>query len=184
MLLGWLGDKTAIPMLKDMAKLPIPRARRRGGGLKFRVQVAEAVVRLGDDVSLTALRASAFSQFDEVRVMAVMILGRLGDHALEKSMYEMLKQSPIELQLAAAESLARLGHHEGLDVALRAADSPISSARAQAAITRGCFNNSRAAEARVKLLQDPQEMVRLAAAVAVLRAHGGLQIERPGAAAR
>ena len=182
MLLGLLGDKSAIPMLKDMAKVPIPRVTG-APALKFRVQVNEAIVRLGDDASITALRACAFSQFDEVRVMAVQMLGRLGDHVLEKSMVDMLKAGPIELQLAAAESLARLGHEEGLGVAVMGSDLPLPTARAQAAMTLGCFNNSRAAEARVKLLQDPQEMVRLAAAMAVLQAaKGGPLTERRAAA--
>src|SRR5688572_9250122 len=69
LLLGLLGDKSAVPMLKELTKVEMPRASAEKAA-KFRIQVAEAVVRLGDDGSLTALRAGAYSQFDEVRVLS------------------------------------------------------------------------------------------------------------------
>lgn len=167
MLLGRLSDRSAVPMLLETAKAPMPRVSAVRESI-VRIQVAEAVVRLGETSALDAVRAGAYSPFDEVRVLAVQMMGRLGDQKMVVALAELLAKPPIELQLAAAEALARLGKTNGLDVTLKAAASELATVRGQAAMTLGQFKDGRAVAALVGLLDDPQEQVRLAAASAVL----------------
>jgi HEAT repeat protein len=169
MVLGLLGDKSAIPMLKDLTKVSMPRASAARSAI-VRIQVAEALVRLGDDSALAALRAGAYAQLDEVRVLSVQMLGRAGDKAMQWALLDMLKQPPVELQLAAAEALARFGHLNGLEIALTSAASDLATARGQAALTLGLFPDERATAALATLQGDAQEGVRLAAAAAVVGA--------------
>lgn len=167
MLLGMLGDKSAAPLIKELSRVPMPRASPTKASI-VRIQQAEALVRLGDDASLAALRAGVYSQFDEVRVLSTQLLGRLNDKAMQWAMLNLLKDPPIELQLAAAEALARFGHENGLEVSLASAASELPTARGQAALTLGLFNDPRAAAALATLLDDPEEGVRVAAAAAIL----------------
>ncbi len=108
MLLGLLGDPSAVPMLKDMATVPVLKASQ-GAEAVERIQIAEAMVKLGDPEALGVVRASCYSPFDEVRVLAVQIIGRTGDHRMERGLAAMLDRPPIELQLAAAEGACQAG---------------------------------------------------------------------------
>lgn len=167
LLLGMLGDNSAVPMLKDTARAPLNRADAVEGAIA-RLQVAEAVVRLGDDSSLDAIRAAAYSPFDEARVLAVQVLGDLRDKRMERAFVEMLAKPPVELQLAAARSLAALKNPVGLDVALQGAKHALPQVRAQAAHLLRKFDDPRAITALGALLDDPHEQPRLAAAAAIL----------------
>ncbi|MEE9212150.1 MAG: HEAT repeat domain-containing protein [Phycisphaeraceae bacterium] len=170
MLLGMMDDPSAAPMLMELARVSMPKVASVQEAI-VRIQVAEAVLKLTEDeVALSALRAGAFSQFDEVRVLAVLALGKIGDRRMKPAIARMLEDPPIELQLAAAEYLARLGDFEGLSVALEATGSTLFTVRAQAAMALALFGDVRASEALGRLLADPDEHVRVAAAAAVLRA--------------
>ena len=113
MLLGLMGDRSALPMIDAQAKVPMPS--RRVDKLRrtiVRVQVAEAQVLLGDADAISPLRAAVFSEFDEVRVLAVTMLGRLRDASAETALMAIIerKDEPIELKLAAADfDFFRLG---------------------------------------------------------------------------
>ena len=170
MVLGMMGDASAAPMLLELARVPMRRVSLVRQAI-VRIQVAEAVLKLtDDDKALSALRSGAYSQFDEVRILAVSMLGKLGDRAMLPAIAEMLKDRPIELQLAAAEALARLGRSTGLEVVLEATQSDLATVRSQAALTLGLFDDERIVAALDRLLADPAEPVRLAAAAAILRA--------------
>ena len=187
LLLGLSGRRSAIPMLRDAANDPLPRARPVQREL-LGLQVSEALVRLGSEEELQVIRGSAYSSFGEVRVLAVLTLGRLGDGGMHGNFVTMLARDEAELRLAAAEALARLGSNEGLPVSLEAARSvgPQSAAvRAQAAVALGqalvaaspsdgagpqpqaaLLGDAR--QALLTLLNDPDATVRVAAAAAVL----------------
>lgn len=174
LLLGRLGQSSALPMLKDIARLgqsPYMSARDHA---MVKIQIAEAMILLGDEGGRDPIRTAAFSQHEyqrEVRVMAVRMLGELGDRAYSGALLPLLSRDPVELRVAAAEALARLGGQHGLDPVLGACrlDVPI---RAQAALALGWFDDPRAGRARVGLLDDEAEVVRLAAAAAIIRAAG------------
>lgn len=169
MLLGLLGDASAAPMLENLANSPMRRVSAVRQSLT-RLQIAEAMIRLGDEGALDALRAGAYSQFDEVRVLAVSAMGKLGDQRMASAFRKMLQQPPIELQLAAAEALARQGDDGGLPVMLAGTESQIVPVRAQAAFGLGLVKKPEAAQALVLLLDDEAEQVRLSAAASILQA--------------
>lgn len=167
LLLGMMGDRSAAPMVKDLARTPLKKSSAVQVAI-VNIQVAEALVKLGDDEALDAIRSGAYSQFDEVRVLSVQMMGRMGDRRMERALVEFLKTPPVELQLAAAESLMRLGHKDGLRIALESSASALPTVRSQAALTLGLFSEAEAAEALGRLLKDESEAVRLAAAAAVI----------------
>ncbi len=168
LLLGLIGDKTAIPLLKEAARINNPSVSQVQQRL-VNLQIAEAVVKLGDAETIDAIRAGAFSQLDEVRVLAVSILGRLNDRRFEAAFLEMLQQDgPIELKVAAAGTLARFGRGEGYQVVIDASQNPAGTVRAQAAFTLGLFRNAPAMLRLSEMLNDQEEQVRIAAAAAIL----------------
>lgn len=179
MLLGLMGDRSAAPMLIDLAHVPL-RMQNAEHDLIFRLQVAEAVVRLlegvGDEVeiehfetALGALRAAAWSgKSYETRVFAVLMLGRIRDARMEAGIRQFLKEPPIELQLAAAEYTARIRRPVGEQLVYNATQSPIAPVRAQAAMILGLYGQRRAADRLAELLDDSDELVRLAASAALL----------------
>ena len=170
MLLGQLDDASAIPMLKSLAHAPSPRDFSLQQDAIVEVQVAEAMVGLGHEPALEVLRAKSFSPYDEVRITAVRALGFYNDRKFEQALIEMLGQDPIELRLAAAESLARMGTSQGLPVVLGGCEFDLPPVRAQAALALGLFTGRLAGQWRNALLTDPSQQVRLAAAAAVLAA--------------
>lgn len=169
MLLGQMDDRNTIAMIKDLAKNRMSRASAAQEAL-VRLQIAEAIVNLGDDSALNVVRAGLYSQFDEVRVLAVTMLGQQHDQRMTKAIVQLLAQPPIELQIAAAGALAQLGQRQpGLPVVLGACDSKIPTVRAQAALTLGWFPGENAAQALIRMLNDPHEQVRLSAAAGIIR---------------
>jgi HEAT repeat protein len=167
MLLGRMGERSAIDMMMELSATPLPRASSVRLAI-VRLQVAEAVVNLGDESSLDAIRAAAYSEFDEVRILSVMMLGRLRDRKMEPALRQLLTVTPFELALAAAGAVAQMGSDQGLSVALGGAASQIPTQRAQAAFVLRYFGNVEAARALVRLLDDPDPAVRLSAAAAIL----------------
>lgn len=184
MLLGWLGDDSAVPMMREMSVRPMRQANPVQQAV-VRVQIAEALATLGDQDSLTAIRAAAYSMYDEVRVLSVQTLGRLGDRSMQPALKAMLdKQLPEqapELNLAAAASLAQLGDYAGLPTLIRGANSrtiqfqgrtaDAATIRVQAAAGLAAVPAPQAAQTLINLLDDPSKQVRLAAAAAILNAN-------------
>ncbi|MCC6579374.1 MAG: HEAT repeat domain-containing protein [Phycisphaeraceae bacterium] len=168
MLMGMMHDRSAVDMLKDAAHMKLPMASPVRATLA-RLQIGEAVVKLGDMDDLDAIRASVYSQFDEVRILGVQILGRLQDKAWLPAIKNLVSKPPLELQIAAAGAMGQLGDAGGLDVILQAAQNPSELVRAQAAISLGMLHgHPRAMQELVRLMDDPTETVRLAAAAGLL----------------
>ncbi len=169
MILGLLGDESAAAMLKAKASAPMPRIGAERAAV-VRIQFAEAVVKLGDDSALDVLRAGMYSQFGEVRIISVRALGAVGDERMLAAIERMLDQPPVEQQLAAAETLARLGRPKGLQTVLEHSRHEQSIVRSQAAWVLGWFKRSDAALRRLgELLGDSELRVRVAASASVLR---------------
>jgi HEAT repeat protein len=167
-MMGLMGDDSAIPLLKAAAHQrlsTVPQARE----VIIRIQIAEAIYRLGDLDVLDSIRAGMFSQFDEVRILAVQILGRIYDRQWEPAVENALKKDPIELKLACAGTLGRFGNRKGLDIILDASQSQSALLRSQAAICLGMFRNEPSAtQMLIGMLTDQVESVRLAAAAGLL----------------
>lgn len=171
MLLGMLGDPSALPMIKAQTRVPMPNQRvdklRRA---LVRVQVAEAEVLLGEQDAISPLRAAAYSEFDEVRVLAVTMLGRLRDVSAETGLMAMAdrRNQPIELRLAAVEAVSHIGGRAAIKLLLEksgfvtqacGSDNPVL--RAQAVITAGSLDTARRRIYRELLPSDPPNIWRL-----------------------
>ena len=172
MLLGQLGDRSAVPMLKEIARLGSDPQITALEYSIVQIQIAEALVKLGDESGRDVIRAAAFSQHGEIRILAVQMLGRLNDKKYGPALVAMLPKDPVELRMAAAEALARLGDDRGLEQVLEGSRFELPVVRAQAALGLAPFRSARAAGALERMLRDPSEQVRLAAAAAIIQASG------------
>ena len=216
MLLGMMGDGTAIPMLRDLAKVPLPSTVQPVRGMIVRMQIAEARVRLGDDSTYNAIRWGLYSRYQEVRVLAATMIGRLGDQKMEEALFDILQddRQPQELRMATVDALMRISFDrvevvgetlESLDVVLGAATSENSILRAMAAQTFGSVEAARLHCAAIvrrmdspptryvsgllhkhdgavtlqRLLEDPAENVRIAAAAGFLTLARSAGVELP-----
>jgi HEAT repeat protein len=134
-----------------------------------RLQFAEAVTKLGDYSNLNAIRAGAYSTMGEVQVLAVILLGDLQDRTMIPALRQMLDDPPVERQVAAAASLAKMGQFHGLETVLKASRNEGFLQRSQAAMALGYFDDDAAAQRLTELLADMQPEVRLSAAAGLLR---------------
>jgi len=213
MLIGQLGDRQAIEMLREMAAEPMPRvspAERTW----VRLQFAEAMIRLAPDDAevLGSIRASVYSNLDDVRVLSIQILGEVRDKSVQGGLAHIIdRENPIQVKIAAAQSLARMGDKQGLAILLEASSfdekrlgkelenyarrieaeggagpelqavraliadrtqrgNAAAEVRAQAARALGWVNDKKAAQQVSAMLEDPDPIVRVAAAAAVLQA--------------
>lgn len=166
-ILGELGNKSAIPMLKAAAATADSRNKARfGGGMDerlmqservFQLQVAEALARLGDGQASDALRASLYPasrEGFESAVLAAQILGSLRDQKAVAQLVDLIEQTvpgspepkdprqrqyvqPKEVRLAAAGALAKMGHIDGTYVGEMYVNDPDPVIRAQSAFVLG-----------------------------------------------
>ena len=183
MLLGDMGEASAIPLLKQAARRPSDNRQPEILWDLMRVQAAEAMVKLGDGEAIKTIYGAAYSSDPEVQILATQTIARLDDLAFWANMSKFLDDDPIELRVAAAEGLVRLSKLSGgrdmellqdavregaIPVLLEAARSDIATVRGQAALALGLSNTAEARAALAALLEDADASVRLAAAGGVL----------------
>lgn len=164
MLLGRLGEASAIPMIQQHAQQPMARVSAPREAI-VRLQFAEAMARLGDDDALSSIRAGIFSRFGEVRVLAIGIVGQIQDQRMEGLLFRLLanQEEPTEIRLAAARAIANyrspaviLDLLKASPLVWNAAASDEALLRTQAVMTLGDIEASREAIRRNLLSSDPQ----------------------------
>ncbi len=183
-LLGELGDKSALPMLRQAAQQRVPRSSEVENRL-MQLQVAEAMLKLGDDAALGTLHAALFPARPEdleATVLAAQILGEIGSRSSRPDLQNLLAgdpgkdpRMPAEVRLAAATALTRLGElgtPQAWKVGREYANSADPAIRAQAAHLLGWSRPVTDADAIQTLLNDPNPLVQVAAAAAVIRQQG------------
>ncbi len=192
MVLGEIGDASAAPMLKGAANDP-----RASGTLVeqkiVRLQVAEALVKLGDREAVQTIRASLYpSSVTEVEtaVLAAQILGNVRDLPSAPELIGRVREKmravedpsapdrmdpknpylwPPELRLAAARSLGQMGRREGVYVADQYAKAPEPMVRALSALVYGETGSEKELGKLEAMLGDSSEGVRVAAAAGVVK---------------
>jgi len=177
LVLGELGDSSAIPMLREavrtkMARAPVARVRI------VDLQIAEAMVKLGAESELQVIRAALFAPEEqgEIAVLACQLCGRLRDQTYAATLLDMATRTgrsrePAEIRLAAAQALAQMQPSQlPLHVPLAYVDHQSWELRMQAATTLGWLGGPAAMEPLRVLLDDANPLVQVAAAGAVLRA--------------
>lgn len=180
-ILGKLGDESAAPMLRDVVNEPTPLGARAEDKI-FRMQVGEALVRLGRTDAIHAVRAALYpaEQYDvEAAVLAAQIIGEVQDRNSVGVLVARINERvsggrdylmPPELRLAAAMALGRMGYRDGAYVADEHAASADPALRAQAAFVYGETVRIETLPRLAAMLNDAEEIVRVSAGAATLRA--------------
>ncbi len=171
-ILGELGESSAIPMLQQAAVQPVTDASTIQKKI-FRLQVAEALFKLGYEQSIDTIRAALYpSRADELEAtaLAVQIIGTVRDEAsIDQLIFladpDAENPMPAEVRLGVAGALAQMGHREGAFVADEYTDSQIDTVRAQSAAVLGKTNGrENLGKLEVMMVNDPSPLTQVAAA--------------------
>jgi HEAT repeat protein len=180
-LLGELGDVSARGLLRQAVRQGMEDAPTAEAAL-LRLQLSEALVKLGDARSLDGIRAALYpaTQADlEATAVAAQILGEVGDRAsIDELVYLTARldqggnSMPAEVRLAAAWSLARLGKPQGSFIAMEFVDHERAALRRQAAHVMGEIGGAESLAVLEVMLDDPSPLVRVSACAATVLAAG------------
>lgn len=176
MLLGMLAEPSAIPMLQEMARTPMPRADA-ADRIWLHLQFAEAILKLdlNNETMLDILRSSVYSNIDDVRVLALRIVGEVGDRGMTRWMEALVDgEEPVQIRIAAARSLAQMGNASGREQLIRggrySAQDVLAEAQAYLRANRG--NPSREADLMQLLVNDAPTRAAVAADIRAQAAFG------------
>lgn len=179
-LIGELGDRSAVPLLKEAARQSMPLASPSERN-KLQLQIAEAMVKLGETGYIEGIRAALFPATPEElesMALAVQIIGELRDRGSISQLINMSEYRnqtnqyyPAEVRLGIASSLAKMGKDQGGFIADEYQQSTIVVVRSQAAITYGFTGRSEHAEKLALLMQDPESLVQIHAAAGLLKVY-------------
>lgn len=198
-LVGFIGNPSAAPMLKAAAADadarnrqlygPNPSEQRFQLERLFQLQVAEALVRLGEGTALDSIRAALYPSSREgfeSAAVAAQILGGLKDEKAAPMLVELIEQTvpgsppaadprqreyvqPREVRLAAAMALAQMNFPDGVYVAEMYEKDADPAVRAQAAFVFGAVGRASDLARLETLMSDEVEMVRISAGASVLK---------------
>jgi HEAT repeat protein len=181
--IGEMGNKSALPMLRDAATERITRWRPVEVEI-YQLQCAEARVKLGDTDPIEGIRAALFPARPEdleAAILAVQIIGEVKDRG---SMDQLIYLSeykdprgnpmPADFRLACATALAKMGLDRGSFIADEFARDPNETIRQQAASVYGYTARPEHFWTLQSLMSDPSPIVRVVAASSVIRAHARL----------
>lgn len=178
-ILGELGDPGTSSLLRDAATEDVARATPVE--LKvLQVQIAEALVKLGDAEQLHTVRAALYPSTPEeldATVLAVQVLGTQRDRASEGQLRNLALMRdpsgapmPVEVRLAVAGALGAMGITEFEGAALEALELGGEPQQIQAAWALGEIASPNAVGVLEERLGSGSERVRVAVASALLRA--------------
>lgn len=177
-LLGEIGDASALPLIKDAARKRMPRADANRLRL-LDLQMSEAMVKLGDQSQLEPLRAALFPAQPsdlEATALAIQALGEVGDQSSRGVLAQLTERAgpqgelmPPEILLSVAIAMAKLGDQNGWFLAEMFWESPRLLVRADSASVFGWTNRVEDLAKLERMLSDQDELVRVAAAAALVR---------------
>lgn len=178
MVLGKLGNPSAVGLIRSS----LGGGMNRVNPIRVRIvelQAAEALLQLGQDEEIEAVRAALFAPVEqgELSILGCQILQRIGDQSSGAMLERLVEASgqfarPPEIRLAAAEALASLGLPVRFDlagIAEEASNRPEPLLRVQAAAVLGSLGGPGPMERLSQMLADPDPAVRVAAAGNLLR---------------
>ncbi|MBY0113647.1 MAG: HEAT repeat domain-containing protein [Phycisphaerales bacterium] len=185
--LGEMGERSAVSMLKDAARVRVSKDRASDVAL-FQLQCAEARIKLGDNEPVEGVRAALFParpEDFESAVLAVQIIGEVKDRgSIDQLIYLSNYRDPQgnlmppEFRLACSTALAKMGLDQGSFIADEYAANTSDTIRQQAASVYAYTAKAQHFPALETMLKDPSPMVRVVAAAAVIRAHARINGER------
>ena len=170
LLLGKIGDKA---VLGDLYKVMTDK----NSSDRVSLQAAISIAKLGDEEIYPKIWTMLISVFADDRVLGIEAMGNLATAEAKNSLITMLDDPVIDVRLAAAAELGKLGDTSGEFVVIEAFERVLSSdlpsndskmTKIQAAFAISNICTSRTISYLPKLLKDDSELVRLSAAKAVL----------------
>ncbi len=171
LLLGKSGQKDAIRFLYWILQRP-------DSSDKVVLQALESIAMQRDERIYPKLWSRLISAYADDRLLGIRAMGALGTEQAKNAIVTMLDDGILEVRLAAAEQLGKLGEPIGeakvaevFDKNLMAEMDPESQFRVKvlSALAIGEIGSESLRKHLPQLLQDPSKPVRLAAAKAVLR---------------
>jgi HEAT repeat protein len=133
-----------------------------------RLQVAEAMWRLGSEEGLTNLVAGSVSSYADDQIICLLALAAPKDWRVAEHLRGRLTADYPQVALAAARGLGELGSTAGYGVAVQYIRSPDPRIVVMAALAMGSIGRSDAQPLLAPLLASTEQSVRLAAATAIL----------------
>jgi HEAT repeat protein len=180
--LGELGDSSAVPLLREAVRKQVTSSRAPEAKVRLlELQISEAMIKLGDEEQLESVRAALYPSRPEeleATALAVQIIGEVGDQSsVNQLIYlasyrEKGQMMPAEVRLAAAMSLAKLGHPGGDPIALEYSGDDREALRAQAAHVLGQSGHEANLAKLDEMMRDESDLVRVSAASGVLTLTG------------
>ena len=163
-------------LLEEPSALKVLRALRRDSSAAVRLQVAEAMWRLGDPEGLDPLIQGSLSRYPDDQMVSLLGLVGPRDRRVIQHVRSALVHHYPEVTLVAARAMGLLGPgqrqlygDEGYAVAQRGANSNDPRQRMLAALAFGAIGRPDSQGILAKLLKDTDADVRLAAAQAILQ---------------
>ena len=160
MVLGLLNEPSALKILRQMQNDDEPIVR---------LQVAEAMWRLGDEQGLESLTAASISKFTDDQMIATQALAGPRDQRVLSHLRGKLTTQWEEINLVAARAMGELGSDEGYGVAVKGARSADVRQKSLAALAFGAIGRADAQTHLAPLLRDSNPGVRLASATGILQ---------------
>jgi len=158
--LGLIGDRSAIPLLHQMLSTDID--------VNVRLQAAEALWRMGDEIGQQALVQATVSGYASDVMIAILALAQPHDTRMLEYIVGLFSNDFPEVRLMCARTSGMLGSDIGYGVVLENVNSVDPRDRALAAMAFGSIGRSDSQKLLAKLLKDPDPDVRLAAAGALI----------------
>lgn len=180
LVLGELGEPSAAEMVRQALHKPMPLANPARVRI-VELQMAETLVRLGDEKEIEPIRAAMLAPGDqsELTALACQMAGRLKDEHSRPILMSMLdpastKKRPAEVRLAAAAALGQMGSSvpEVLAVIAPLAEESSPFIRAQAAVTLGLLGGEKPLDMLSGMLGDSNPLVQISAARGVIEITG------------
>jgi apolipoprotein N-acyltransferase len=176
--LGELGNTSAVPVLRDALQRPTDNTNPMRARI-VDLQTAEALAKLGDRSQLDPVRAALLAPGEQAELMCLgaQILGNVKDQSSEAMLLGIVAargrtERPAEVRLLAGEAAIKMGSArtpEILAMARMLLTSRMPMVRAQAATTLGTGGLPADVASIAPLLRDPNALVQLSAAQAILR---------------
>jgi len=162
--LGLLGEKSALKILKVLARDPDPVVRQRAW---------ESMWRLGDREYVDELVGLTMSKYADDQMLSILALAAPRNESVREAVRSCLTSDHEETSLVAARAMGQLGSDEGYGVALKGAKSGEGRHRFLAALAFGAMGRTDAQGVLRNLMKDKDKRVRVVAAAAVLELASG-----------
>ena len=178
MVLGELGNKSALIMLKEATRQPMSRANPAAVRI-VNLQIAEAMVQLGDQSEIEPIHAALFFRSDQSECieLACEIASRLHDQGSLPMLQRLVEADggdirPIEIRLFAAIAACKIMQSPPIGLAglgVSCSHDPNVRVRTLAAKLLGVVGGADTESVLSRLLRDREPEVQVAAAGSILR---------------